>query len=381
MKYEEVIEKGANEAHNIILEQIRPGSKVLEFGSAGGRMTKILKNEMDCCVFIVEYERCAFKKAMEFADKGLCSDIEQLKWKRRWKHHKFDYIIFADVLEHLRDPLSVLSETYDLLKNDGSVLISIPNVAHNDILIKLYNNHFDYTDIGILDNTHLHFWAEENLEEFERKTEYQIYDLQYKTIPTWTTEQFQSCSKNCLKLLQELLPQRINGEVYQFILNLKKKEYMQKEGLFRKTQQAKRGYCLGRLYYDRGNGFSQVDSKTVIANIDENGRYYVKIKEKLDDNVQRLRYDMLEGEGCVVYGLCAMLDGLEEAQIISEYLENSNKIMLLDSEDPQLVFDNTNGKSIEITMEFSISKNDICEFYREICEELSLKFNKIEKNK
>ena len=37
MKYEEVIEKGANEAHNIILEQIRPGSKVLEFGSAGGR--------------------------------------------------------------------------------------------------------------------------------------------------------------------------------------------------------------------------------------------------------------------------------------------------------------------------------------------------------
>ena len=151
---------------------------------------------------------------------------------------------------------------------------------------------------------------------------------------------------------------------------------MQKEGLFRKTQQAKRGYCLGRLYYDRGNGFSQVDSKTVIANIDENGRYYVKIKEKLDDNVQRRRYDMLEGEGCVVYGLCAMLDGLEEAQIISEYLENSNKIMLLDSEDPQLVFDNTNGKSIEITMEFSISKNDICEFYREICEELSLKFNK-----
>lgn len=376
MKYEESIEKNSNEAHNIILKQIRPGSKVLEFGSAGGRMTKILKDEMGCCVFIVEYERCAFKKAMEFADKGICSDIEQLKWKRRWKRHKFDYIIFADVLEHLRDPLLVLSETYDLLKDDGSVLISVPNIAHNDIFIKLYNNHFDYTNIGILDNTHLHFWAEENLDEFEKNTEYQIYDIKYRTIPSWTTEQFQFSCKSCSPIMQELLSKRKNGEIYQFILNLKKKIYMQKMGLSKHIQSGLEGCFQGRLYYDRGNGFSQEDSKTVIANINTNGRYYIKIKEKLDEEVQSLRYDMLEGQSCVIYNLHAVLNETENAQIKNEYLENSDKIIFLDSEDPQLVFGNTNGKTIEIELEFSVSKEDICKFYRKKCEDLTIEFGK-----
>ena len=50
--------------------------------------------------------------------------IENLQSKR-----KFDHIIFADVLEHLYDPYKVLKESVALLKDDGTILISIPNIS------------------------------------------------------------------------------------------------------------------------------------------------------------------------------------------------------------------------------------------------------------
>jgi len=43
--------------------------------------------------------------------------------------HKFDVAVFGDVLEHLRDPWKVLEET-QLLKSEGYVVASIPNIAH-----------------------------------------------------------------------------------------------------------------------------------------------------------------------------------------------------------------------------------------------------------
>ena len=52
------------------------------------------------------------------------------------------------------------------MKEDGEILVSIPNIGHNDILVKLFQNRFDYTSIGLLDNTHIHFWGEENLDTF-----------------------------------------------------------------------------------------------------------------------------------------------------------------------------------------------------------------------
>ena len=46
-----------------------------------------------------------------------------------------------------------------MLKKEGCLLISTPNIAHNSIIINLLNNYFEYTDVGILDNTHLKFYT------------------------------------------------------------------------------------------------------------------------------------------------------------------------------------------------------------------------------
>jgi 2-polyprenyl-3-methyl-5-hydroxy-6-metoxy-1,4-benzoquinol methylase len=68
----------------------------------------------------------------------------------------YDCIIYADVLEHLPDPLSVLQRHVSSLKKGGTVIISVPNFRHHSVFQQLFvHGHISYTDAGVLDRTHL----------------------------------------------------------------------------------------------------------------------------------------------------------------------------------------------------------------------------------
>ena len=71
----------------------------------------------------------------------------------------FDTIIFADVLEHLPWPLVVLRSYLDFLKSDGTVIISLPNVALWSVRLAHLLGRFNYQETGVLDRTHLRFFT------------------------------------------------------------------------------------------------------------------------------------------------------------------------------------------------------------------------------
>ncbi len=72
---------------------------------------------------------------------------------------QFDYVIFGDVLEHLSDPKSTLEYTTSFLSRDGHVIACIPNLMHISVIEDLLNGKFTYTDTGLLDRTHIHFFT------------------------------------------------------------------------------------------------------------------------------------------------------------------------------------------------------------------------------
>jgi len=79
-------------------------------------------------------------------------------------------------LEHLRNPWRVLEETQQLLKSEGYIVVSIPNIAHGAIRLALLQGRFEYTELGILDNTHLRFFTRKTVEQlFERSLLYRCY--------------------------------------------------------------------------------------------------------------------------------------------------------------------------------------------------------------
>lgn len=71
----------------------------------------------------------------------------------------FDVIVFADVLEHLAWPQSVLEAYLAFLKPGGRLLVSLPNVGLWSVRMMLLLGHWDYGDTGVLDRTHLRFFT------------------------------------------------------------------------------------------------------------------------------------------------------------------------------------------------------------------------------
>lgn len=97
----------------------------------------------------------------------------------------FDCIIFADVLEHLADPIAVLRRFVPLLGEDGVVVASIPNVRHHAILHMLAEGHWSYQDAGIMDRTHLRFFTLKEIHALFENVGFSITNLSANMDPSY----------------------------------------------------------------------------------------------------------------------------------------------------------------------------------------------------
>jgi len=91
------------------------------------------------------------------------SDIE--KWEGPNNGVTFDYILMADILEHVCDPEAVVRRLTSYLKPTGTIIICVPNVAHLYVRMKLLVGCWDYQDYGIMDRTHLRFFTKKSLQD------------------------------------------------------------------------------------------------------------------------------------------------------------------------------------------------------------------------
>lgn len=76
----------------------------------------------------------------------------------------FDVLVFADVLEHLPDPVATLRAHLGNLRPGGTVMVSVPNVAIWNVRLGLLAGRFAPTSTGTLDKTHLRFFTRATLD-------------------------------------------------------------------------------------------------------------------------------------------------------------------------------------------------------------------------
>lgn len=332
MKYDIPLKLDTKNSMSILLNQITPGSKILEFGCANGRMTRYLKLAMKCDVYIVEKEQDAYLSAKKYAVDGICGDIMDFSWKDRWSD--FDFIIFADVLEHLFDPFIVLCFCKNILKDKGKILISLPNIAHNDVLIRLFQNKFHYTEIGLLDDTHIHFFAQESLYPLAHQTGFVITWMDYVSLPTGGTEQFWNENVEIPAEFMNLLCERNGGEIYQFLFSLEKEEFG-KEILmpFSKAHSLE-----SKIYPDYGNGFSEEIALPVFAEHVGQSHYRYRNEFIPSDSIRRLRFDPTESQGCILYKADASTLNQRATAFYNNSINLGNKVFLRGN-DPEIIFE------------------------------------------
>jgi 2-polyprenyl-3-methyl-5-hydroxy-6-metoxy-1,4-benzoquinol methylase/GT2 family glycosyltransferase len=89
-------------------------------------------------------------------------------------NQRFDFIIFADSLEHTRNPEFILRQARNHLKPDGRVIASTGNVANIYIRFMLLLGRFTYTERGILDRTHSRLFTPFNFRLLFKENSFRI---------------------------------------------------------------------------------------------------------------------------------------------------------------------------------------------------------------
>ncbi len=148
---------GLAPTHKRIVDMVGANRKVLDLGCATGYLAEAFAAN-ECRVTGIELDNEAAEKASRFCTNvitGDAGDPEVLSLAG----DGFDYIVCADILEHLVDPWTVLNTFHGMLANDGEVIVSVPNIAYWQMRYKLLTGRFDYTETGLLDRTHLRFFT------------------------------------------------------------------------------------------------------------------------------------------------------------------------------------------------------------------------------
>jgi 2-polyprenyl-3-methyl-5-hydroxy-6-metoxy-1,4-benzoquinol methylase len=102
---------------------------------------------------------------------------------KRLNGKRFDRILLLDILEHLYNPEDILRQCHKLVQEDGELIVSLPNVANLSMRLMLLFGHFDYTDRGILDRTHLHWYTRKTARQLLINTGYRVVSEKSTVIP------------------------------------------------------------------------------------------------------------------------------------------------------------------------------------------------------
>lgn len=149
-----------NEAAGVIASLLPENKRVLDVGCGTGSMSELLVKWRNVQLVGIEPDAERAQKARArgldvrhgILDESALKDLGQ-----------FDVVLFADVLEHLPDPWSMLDLARRVLVPNGMIVASVPNIAHWSVRWELLRGRFDYRSCGIMDATHLRWFTEHSL--------------------------------------------------------------------------------------------------------------------------------------------------------------------------------------------------------------------------
>ncbi|HEB90506.1 MAG TPA: methyltransferase domain-containing protein [Deltaproteobacteria bacterium] len=165
-------------SHVQIVSAVAPGSSVLDLGCSNGLLARPLrdKNVRVTGVDVGPGESLS-RELAEYHQRDLELPLE-LPYGR-----SFDYVVCADVIEHLRNRAQLLRGARRYLKPDGRLIISTPNIALWFYRLSLLIGRFEYGPRGILDETHVHLYTGSTFRREVEKAGFSIRRQRVTSLP------------------------------------------------------------------------------------------------------------------------------------------------------------------------------------------------------
>lgn len=179
--YEYDIDLNSDVAPARVIRMVKPGSKVLEIGAGPGSITRHLIGTLGCDTVALEVDPSAIEVLRTYVPRVYASDLNDPNWTEEIKSENglFDYVIAADVLEHVYNPWQVLEGMTSLLAEGGAIILSVPHVGHASVAACLVDEDFEYWPWGLLDRTHIRFFGVKNVQSLINGAGLAIEDAQF----------------------------------------------------------------------------------------------------------------------------------------------------------------------------------------------------------
>lgn len=209
--------------------QIIPdGAKVLDIGAGNGLLARVLTMTHSTMIIDgIEPEPYAADIASKYYRNfytGYAQDFADVI-----SREQYDFVVLADVIEHVGDPLSFLRDICAVLSTKTKIVLSIPNVAFGAVRVALLQGDFDYVDSGLLERTHLRFFTLKTVEALIAKIDMNIEKLYFLQRNMFSPEINQSNVSVCC--LSHIVKDE-QAWTYQFLLVLTKEQVVTEKKYF-----------------------------------------------------------------------------------------------------------------------------------------------------
>jgi 2-polyprenyl-3-methyl-5-hydroxy-6-metoxy-1,4-benzoquinol methylase len=175
-------ETQSNDGWTKLYNLVPEGATILDLGCSTGNFGAELMKNKKCTVVGVDINEDDLKVASKHLKATYKRNIERDEISDLGM---FDAVVMADVIEHLIDPVSALKKIKKQLKPGGLLIFSVPNMANFATRLELLAGRFTYTEYGLLDETHLHYYDRVELEKVFARAGLQVtkYNNSIRDVP------------------------------------------------------------------------------------------------------------------------------------------------------------------------------------------------------
>ena len=258
--YSREVNPDADDSLARIVSMIPDGARVLDVGTGSGALGRYL-GQHQCKVDGLTYAAAEAELAKPSYVRLQLMDLEQTLPSSVFGDARYDYIVCADILEHLRNAPAVLADLRDLLAPDGRILISIPNPTHLGVILGLLGGRFARPEEGLLDKTHVQFMDRQGLEAMVRSAVLAVVEYRNVRKGIHQSEFFTADFSALPPMIRSYVISLPDADTYQFVWMLKTRngaDVVESPPRTMPTIDVRPRFAA-KLFLDQGQGFAEPD--------------------------------------------------------------------------------------------------------------------------
>lgn len=308
--YHRAIDPSQRTSLSVVAELVAARSRVLDLGTGSGALGNYLTNQKQCVVDGITYNEQEAILARPSYRRVHIADLETCNLSALCESGQYDFVVCADVLEHIKFPERVMRACRDLLAPNGRLILSVPNASYCGLVSELMAGEFRYRDEGLLDRTHVRFFTRQSLLRFVQETGWHSHTIHVIERELNESEFGQDFDRLPPSVARHLLT-AADAMTYQIVLVAALTQANQDCVKLLSTYQSILGRAAfsARLYLGVGGQYSEERKVTRAGTIGDLKQTLVfPIPESVDGRIECLRFDPADRAGYLYLYSMALLD-------------------------------------------------------------------------